>query len=356
MLGRRRGGPPTRSPCERAPAGRPGRPGSRARWPGCFYACQVRARSGNRGEPAAGLEQPEQVTGEVALEAALDLARGSCPRRCAGRRRRGCRGRAAGATRTIVCSARLSWRSPPRFRRWRIVWPEEAGIGAAPPAWRRRPRSGAGPRCDQAIRSWAAVIGPTPGSASSCGRRSRDQLARSGSRGRRLRPRAPGPVGPWRAGRRRWRGARRLGAGGAQPCAAREQLAVVRRRSWSRSGAGALTISALSWPIACVRATHRAPRVVEQGTRRASRAPRGARLGQVLARERLAGGARRRRGRRTSRRAASGALGPVDLDDPLAAASSRYGRQARRRSCRCPRSPRPAGRGRARAPKRSSRR
>src|SRR5580704_14467747 len=33
--------------------------------------------------------------------------------------------------------ARLSWRSPPRCSRWRLVFPELAGIGAVP-AWRAK--------------------------------------------------------------------------------------------------------------------------------------------------------------------------------------------------------------------------
>ena len=37
----------------------------------------------------------------------------------------------------MMCSARLSWRSPPRCSRWRFVLPELAGIGAVP-AWRAK--------------------------------------------------------------------------------------------------------------------------------------------------------------------------------------------------------------------------
>src|SRR5215216_2121326 len=32
----------------------------------------------------------------------------------------------------MVCKARFSCRSPPRLRRWRTIWPEEAWTGAAP--------------------------------------------------------------------------------------------------------------------------------------------------------------------------------------------------------------------------------
>ena len=59
--------------------------------------------------------------------------------------------------------AALAWRSPPRFKRCRLVLPEEAGIGLTPhkdakaaSEWRR---SGLLPA---AISSVAAVSGPTP--------------------------------------------------------------------------------------------------------------------------------------------------------------------------------------------------
>lgn len=32
----------------------------------------------------------------------------------------------------MVCGSRLACRSPPRLSRWRLVFPELAGIGAAP--------------------------------------------------------------------------------------------------------------------------------------------------------------------------------------------------------------------------------
>src|SRR3989304_3412734 len=32
----------------------------------------------------------------------------------------------------MVCRARLSWRSPPRLSRWRVVWPDDAGRGQTP--------------------------------------------------------------------------------------------------------------------------------------------------------------------------------------------------------------------------------
>ena len=35
-------------------------------------------------------------------------------------------------TTAIRCSAQLSWRLPPRSRRWRLFFPEDAGIGVTP--------------------------------------------------------------------------------------------------------------------------------------------------------------------------------------------------------------------------------
>ena len=49
----------------------------------------------------------------------------------------------------MVCRARLSWRSPPRLRRWRTVWPEEAGIGAEPPGMANAASVRRRPRCDR---------------------------------------------------------------------------------------------------------------------------------------------------------------------------------------------------------------
>ena len=50
-----------------------------------------------------------------------------------------------------------------------MTWPEEAGIGAAPAREAKAASERKRPGCDQALRSWAAVITPTPGSASSVG-------------------------------------------------------------------------------------------------------------------------------------------------------------------------------------------
>ena len=67
------------------------------------------------------------------LETADDLFLG-CLRRCAWPRRLGC-ARRASRHKAITYSARLASRLPWRLRRWRIVLPEDAGIGAAPHRW-----------------------------------------------------------------------------------------------------------------------------------------------------------------------------------------------------------------------------
>src|SRR3954468_22205632 len=67
------------------------------------------------------------------------------------------------------CSAALIWRLPPWSSRWRCVLPELAGIGATPAA--RSGFAAVAKRCAPAISptSLAAISGPNPGSASSCG-------------------------------------------------------------------------------------------------------------------------------------------------------------------------------------------
>jgi hypothetical protein len=71
--------------------------------------------------------------------------------------------------RAMVCRGRLSWRSPERLRRWRVVSPEDAGMGAAPEKAANAAPEPNRPVCDQLIRTWAALIAPTPSRASSCG-------------------------------------------------------------------------------------------------------------------------------------------------------------------------------------------
>ena len=54
-----------------------------------------------------------------------------------------------------------------------MVWPEEAGIGAAPARPAKAASERTRPGCDQERTSCAAASGPTPGSSSSCGASSR---------------------------------------------------------------------------------------------------------------------------------------------------------------------------------------
>src|SRR5918999_631921 len=67
------------------------------------------------------------------------------------------------------CSAALIWRLPPWSSRWRCVLPELAGMGAIPAA--RASLASVAKRSAPAISptSLAAVSGPQPGSATSCG-------------------------------------------------------------------------------------------------------------------------------------------------------------------------------------------
>ena len=51
----------------------------------------------------------------------------------------------------------------------RIVWPEEAGIGAAPASRAKAASEWTRPWCDQESTTCAAAWGPTPGWSSSCG-------------------------------------------------------------------------------------------------------------------------------------------------------------------------------------------
>src|SRR5215207_6092522 len=70
----------------------------------------------------------------------------------------------------------LRWRSPERFSRTRTVWPEEAGIGAAPPNIAKAASERQRPACDQAHSTVAATIGPTPGAGEEVGAPGPDQL------------------------------------------------------------------------------------------------------------------------------------------------------------------------------------
>jgi hypothetical protein len=73
---------------------------------------------------------------------------------------------------TIRHKAWLAWRSPPGLSRWRVTFPDDAGIGAAPhrcaQAASERSRPGWSPA---AMSSSAAVRGPIPYRASRPGAR-----------------------------------------------------------------------------------------------------------------------------------------------------------------------------------------
>jgi hypothetical protein len=84
-------------------------------------------------------------------------------------------------TSATVCNALLSWRSPPRFRRWRVCWPDDAGIGQAPASAAKAASERSRPAYDQLTRTCAALIGPTPGRPSSHGASAVTSLARSAS-------------------------------------------------------------------------------------------------------------------------------------------------------------------------------
>ena len=93
-----------------------------------------------------------------------------------------------------MCSARLSWRSPPRLSRCRWSGRLRRGSGRRRRAGRTQASERTRPECDQATISWAATIGPTPGSSSSRVRaRGRERGSRA--RARRLRRSRLDPAG-----------------------------------------------------------------------------------------------------------------------------------------------------------------
>src|SRR5215211_8831501 len=116
--------------------------------------------------------------------------------------------------------------APDRFSRTRTVWPLEAGIGAAPPSMAKAASVRQRPAWDQALRTMAATIGPTPVRVSSSGRQARTSMVRLGS-ARRPRRSTAGCGGPGRAGWPRWRRSRgglKVGVGPlTQPCAGANQ-------------------------------------------------------------------------------------------------------------------------------------
>ena len=76
-------------------------------------------------------QQPVQLAGNSALAAAADLALALALGDAAAGVDPG-RPVMDLARITMVCKARFSCRSPPRLRRWRTTWPEDASTGAAP--------------------------------------------------------------------------------------------------------------------------------------------------------------------------------------------------------------------------------
>jgi hypothetical protein len=118
---------------------------------------------------AIAFQQLEQLPGDRPLQAAADLADALALAASPG---------GVGASlrvvaqpgQQILCSARLSWRSPPRFSRCLMTCPDDAGMGLAPASAAKAASERSRPVCDQLTSTWAALIGPTPGSSSSHGR------------------------------------------------------------------------------------------------------------------------------------------------------------------------------------------
>ena len=173
------------------------------------------------------------------------------------------------------------------------------------------------PGCDQLIRIWAAVIAPTPGRASSSGAAAVTSSSSSVSRSAACASRNSAWRAQVRSARTVPRCSMRVRRDGPQPGAAVELRSVVPRRSWSRSCSGALTISALSWQIALVRAMNGARSGGQQDAHRFAVAA-SPRLGEVFAGQRFAGGADGVEVVGLGAVAAGRSGRPVDLDDPFA--------------------------------------
>src|SRR5712691_729572 len=71
--------------------------------------------------------------------------------------------------RAITCSAQLSWRSPPRLRRWRRIGPLEASTGLVPASAAKEASLFMRVGSPLETTSWAAQTGPAPHSSSSSG-------------------------------------------------------------------------------------------------------------------------------------------------------------------------------------------
>ena len=167
-----------------------------------------------------------------------------------------------------VGRARLSWRSPPRLSRCRIVWPLDAGSGATPASRAKQASEWTRSRRDQVTISWAATIGPTPGSFRSSGTSDptclRDLvLELVGLPGHGFDP--PGQ----RAQRQDDRVLIDRTRVGAAEAAAATHCPSGSRRSSSRSCSGAVTITLRSWTSA-TRRTSTALRRAKSSTHNAS--------------------------------------------------------------------------------------
>ena len=175
---------------------------------------------------------------------------------------------------TIMCRAELAWRFLPRLRRWRCVFPLEAGSGQAPHNIAKlaseRSRSG----FSRAVtRSSPALAIPTPSSLSRSGASSltsgamkRPSLAISSLRARTLRAR------DFSGSLVATAGSRYPVTSGLQAPQVRKRRIRVRLRIRSRTSSGAATI--VLW--SCCRAARRhliAVLRVVRSTRRASTAP-----------------------------------------------------------------------------------
>ncbi|MET3143413.1 UNVERIFIED_ORG: hypothetical protein ABIB13_003145 [Arthrobacter sp. UYEF2] len=61
-----------------------------------------------------------------------------------------------------MCKALLSFLSPPRFSRWRTVFPDDAGMGFTPARQAKAASLRTRPSCDHATKHFAAVTARKP--------------------------------------------------------------------------------------------------------------------------------------------------------------------------------------------------
>ena len=190
-------------------------------------------------------------------------------------------------------------------------------MGAAPAREAKAASDRKRPGCDQELRSWAAVMGPTPGSARSVGARAWTSWWSSNSSS----PASVVSAIARRAVERRARIVARCSVEWAGQVRRREQRCscpwVVSCRSWWRSWSGALMISAFQLAH-CLGAGENG--AFAAGEQDAQRLPVAAspRLGEVLPGERFPGCACGVKPVGLGAVAAGRARRPVDLDYPLA--------------------------------------